>query len=458
MTSGADIRSNIHDIQALLLNGFPKLPFNRYVGLGFNDGPEHLRSFLQYMVALGLPTSVSSFTGKEAVFYGLSAKGLEKLGLEKKVDQRDQFNFNSIYETFPYEFLGDIGSPRARGIIGQKSDSSPNWEWGHGKQAADVFLIHLYKSDIDSNYIFTNLLRATNPQICLDVTGELKANGEGPLGFIEGISNPVIAGSGTVPKYSQDTIAPGEFVLGYSNSVGQLPLSPSVPYDTAYAEELPVLHDDFGLRRDLGKNGSFLVVQQFELDCEVFATGIEDDVAAKIVGRNPSGEALSPVKVTDSVQSQDKNAFGFSQGDLHGYHCPLGSHIRRVNPRDSIGSDPAKSIKMVNQHRILRRGRPYQDSLKKGLMFLCFNAQINRQFEFIQQNWIQNERFAGLSNERDPLFCPVDGTSQVNNHKFTMQGHPIGKPVSVPNFVSMLGGGYFFFPGIIATKFLSRFD
>ena len=85
-------------------------------------------------------------------------------------------------------------------------------------------------------------------------------------------------------------------------------------------------------------------------------------------------------------------------------------------------------------------------------MFLCFNAQLNRQFEFIQQNWIQNTRFHGLRDESDPLL----GTTR----QFTMPGLPVGERVILPKErpVAMLGGGYFFFPGKAALHYLAHLN
>jgi hypothetical protein len=39
----------------------------------------------------------------------------------------------------------------------------------------------------------------------------------------------------------------------------------------------------------------------------------------------------------------------------------------------------------------------------RGLVFAALNANIERQFEFVQQAWITSPNFAGLYDEADPM-------------------------------------------------------
>jgi hypothetical protein len=71
----------------------------------------------------------------------------------------------------------------------------------------------------------------------------------------------------------------------------------------------------------------------------------------------------------------------------------------------------------VRYHRILRRGREYgvclspakaiapaaQDEPESGIHFICLNANILRQFEFLQNAWIASTKFSGMTGESDPL-------------------------------------------------------
>jgi deferrochelatase/peroxidase EfeB len=92
---------------------------------------------------------------------------------------------------------------------------------------------------------------------------------------------------------------------------------------------------------------------------------------------------------------------------------------------------------------------------ERGLHFLCFNASLSRQFEFVQSNWVQNPAFAGLSSDPDPLLganreLPFPATD------FTIQGCPVRRVRGLPRVVETRGGAYFFMPSRRALAFLSR--
>jgi hypothetical protein len=115
---------------------------------------------------------------------------------------------------------------------------------------------------------------------------------------------------------------------------------------------------------------------------------------------------------------QPDNDFLFFDRDRHGHGCPLGSHVRRGNPRDGLAPTPNDKqtlLDAANNHRILRRGRKYgptsqhprkDDGKDRGLLFICLNTDITRQFEFVQQTWMLNPNFAFLYDEVDPLLGP----------------------------------------------------
>lgn len=177
-----------------------------------------------------------------------------------------------------------------------------------------------------------------------------------------------------------------------------------------------------------------------------------------MVGRWPSGAI---------VQAHDKgdhkivnNDFDF-RDDPDGFGCPYGSHIRRANPRGiGLGDNVETSIKVANRHRLLRRGRSYgnfldnprqDDGQKRGLIFICLNANIERQFEIVQHTWINNSKFNGLYDEDDPLI----GSYATQNKNFTIPGQPVRHRISnFQQFVNVRGGGYFFLPGLEALQML----
>ncbi|MGH7948252.1 MAG: Dyp-type peroxidase, partial [Candidatus Binataceae bacterium] len=155
--------------------------------------------------------------------------------------------------------------------------------------------------------------------------------------------------------------------------------------------------------------------------------------------------------------------FLYTPTDAEGLACPIGSHIRRANPRDSLPLSPSKSLGLSSHHRIIRRGRKYcepgegstNDNPKsnKGLYFVAINADLRRQFEFIQQTWINNPTFHGLDDDKDPIVGDNDGRGE-----FTIQAKPVDKRIcGLRRFVTVRGGGYFFLPGIKALKFLANY-
>jgi deferrochelatase/peroxidase EfeB len=148
------------------------------------------------------------------------------------------------------------------------------------------------------------------------------------------------------------------------------------------------------------------------------------------------------------------NDFLFGTEDPQGLRCPFGAHIRRANPRDSLSPGAQTQIDISNRHRILRVGRFYvpEGDEKPGLMFMCLNGDIERQFEFVQQTWLGSPTFHGLAGERDPITsnpegCPVGYTIP------TADGPVRLAPIS--RFVTPRGGGYFFLPGKQLVEFLS---
>ncbi|WP_404334805.1 hypothetical protein AB2M62_14340 [Sphingomonas sp. MMS12-HWE2-04] len=153
------------------------------------------------------------------------------------------------------------------------------------------------------------------------------------------------------------------------------------------------------------------------------------------------------------------NAFGFYDRDRHGMGCPMGSHVRRANPRDGLAPTPGDKqtlLDAANNHRILRRGRKYgptiadprvDDGKERGLLFIALNTDITRQFEFIQQTWLLNPNFAFLYDETDPLLGPKGG--------FTLPEKPLRRIIEVDTFVQMAGGEYFFLPSMPALNYLA---
>jgi Dyp-type peroxidase family len=172
-------------------------------------------------------------------------------------------------------------------------------------------------------------------------------------------------------------------------------------------------------------------------------------LAAKLVGRRRDGTPL--------VDHKGINDFTYA-GDPDGLACPLGAHIRRANPRDDRAFFDGR---LTNRHRIVRRGRTYgqplppgvteDDGADRGLVFICFNADIWRQFETIQALWIDDGDPFGLGRDKDFLVGEPHGT----DGKMTIQGHPPFFIKPQPRFVTMRGGEYLFRPSMTGLRFLA---
>ncbi|HEX5657141.1 MAG TPA: hypothetical protein VFX59_08090 [Polyangiales bacterium] len=227
---------------------------------------------------------------------------------------------------------------------------------------------------------------------------------------------------------------------------------------------------------DLVRNGSYLVLRQLEQDVFGFWKGLaqatesraqRDWLAAKLVGRWPSGAPLSLAPERDRPDLADVDDFGYAH-DREGLRCPLGAHVRRANPRDAqLSDDPALATRMARQHRILRRSRPYgaplhasfdvdallargDDGVARGLMFGCFNADPSRQFELIQEAWLHNPCFAHLRDEVDPLLRVGEPGS------FTVQARPRPQHFhGLARAVTVRGAAYLFLPSVPALRFLA---
>jgi deferrochelatase/peroxidase EfeB len=89
---------------------------------------------------------------------------------------------------------------------------------------------------------------------------------------------------------------------------------------------------------------------------------------------------------------------------------------------------------------------------------MCLNANIQRQFEFVQSAWITGNRFDGLHDESDPLLGnrrPGPGATPSDGFSMPQPNGPTRRLSAVPQFVTVTGGAYFFLPGIRALRFLA---
>jgi Dyp-type peroxidase family len=465
---------DLNDIQGMVLRGYGNLPNGLFLTLSFSstDTPNQwLQDILPDI------TFAAHRPRDSAVQVGFTASGLSRLGLSD-----DDLN------GFSLEFRGGMIQPWKSRFLGDYGASAPeHWLWGGPTTPTLDAILLLYALSPETLAAVEKKQAAAASRRSITIGLRLPTlrlpNHREHFGFHDGLSQPRILGyhRSDVPN---NLIAPGEFLLGYSNEYDAWPLSPAVDAPPA---ALPRHPENPGLG-DLGANGSYLVFRQLEQDVSAFWKFVKDNahsladssttedpvkLAAKMVGRWPSGTPLVLCPMRDDP-NQITNDFSYDQ-DPNGFRCPTGSHIRRSNPRGALRPDAgsASAIRLARRRRILRRGRPYgeplaasmrpedlmaaaSDDSPRGLHFICLNANIRRQFEFIQQTWVNNPRFNGLLNDPDPLLGNVDSEETPATRMFTMQGSPVRRRiVGVPQFVKVRGGAYLFLPGHRAIAWLA---
>jgi Dyp-type peroxidase family len=289
----------------------------------------------------------------------------------------------------------------------------------------------------------------------------------------------------------QNHISAGEFLMGYRNEYDVFPDSPLVTEKQGNSNLLP--EDAAGTgHKDLGRNGTYMVMRQLQQDVAAFWTFMNErsknadgtlnekesrKLAAKMMGRWPSGAPIvkwpdeDPVLLypnEDPSKFIDDDNFLFHDTDPDGLKCPFGSHLRRANPRDSFeDNDTKESLRLTRRHRIIRRarlyGEPYQGSPSNftpegevGLLFTCFNADISRQFEFIQYTWANYPKFKQLYNDPDPIIGVRENPPPGTLQNFTIPQEPVSRHITgLQRFVTVKGGAYFFFPSITAIRYLA---
>ena len=454
------------DIQGMLNSGFGWLTDSRFWLLTIRDGHEdRARAWLAELARSGLlVTAKRVLKGKEkssiheAVAIAFSFSGLAKLGLRETGSH-----------PFPTPFRSGMGSALRESLL--RDIPRQQWRWSDVDGCTSRQTVHVVVANWRLPGAKPQMPSPDPDAFCSITTVENRPGSfkDGklyePFGFRDGVAQPVIRGlrqeDGDSPKrvrqeagalYEDRVIAPGEFVVGYRNEYDQLTYCPDVEHWTEFGRAThPGGH--FTL------NGSYLAVRQIQQDVEAFkaleaASG--EAICEKLMGRSKNGLPLSwEGDRSKPVSDSRADAFRYQVEDANGFMCPKGAHIRRMNPRDSMGVDVQSGIRSSKLHRLLRRGRPYldetedRDNPRQGLFFIACNADLERQFEFIHQRWMRNFRFANLHHEDDA----VVGSPELPK-TFTIPGLPSGDEVSLAALTQTLGGGYFFLPGIKALEFI----
>jgi deferrochelatase/peroxidase EfeB len=494
------------EVPTLVLGGLRRLRFGRCLLLKLCSDTGANKDWLRRIdphIGYG-----DTLLARSVVVVAFSASGLRKLGLTDRQ-----------ITTFPVSFQqGSAADWRARAMGDVGASAPENWIWGtSGHEADAVMLVYAVDEPILSTLAasrteeFAEVGIKVTYQIEFEPVPERPLQVVEPFGFVDGVSDPVIRGIGrwASDEDSNHLVEAGEIVLGYPDNSGFLPASPTIAAGDDPLNILPAVapdparepldtaaqRPDFAVPqptgpRDLGFNGSFLVVRHLEQDTDAFTgylndtaaqiaadprlpskelvpadnwkTPIQDWIAAKMVGRWYDGSSLvrhphrpASVRAGKEAAERPDNDFLFGAEDPTGLRCPFGAHIRRANPRDNLIPNLPQQLAIINRHRILRVGRPYkpQNGLSKpGLVFMCLNADIERQFEFLQQIWILGRSFQALENEVDAVIGHGGASGMLTIP--TVKG-PL-RLKGMKDFVTVRGSGYFFLPGQRALRFLAQ--
>jgi len=237
--------------------------------------------------------------------------------------------------------------------------------------------------------------------------------------------------------------------------------------------------------RELGLNGSFAVFKMIRTDVvgfENFLQSKKDQIdpellAAKMCGRWRNGVPLALSPETDSppggISPEKLNHFEYvnadGSGDPRGLLCPVGAHVRRVNPRGQPITGQGHPGGSNNTHRLIRRGIPYgpvydptqlYDGIERGLLGYFINSNIENQYEFVLSRWVNESEFAGAVRLHPKSKDPLIGTQDPAESIFVIpqaDGAPPIRITGLSSFITTRGAAYCFLPSITAIKFISGF-
>jgi Dyp-type peroxidase family len=497
------------DVQGIVRFGFAKMTEAVYLLLNVRN-PDAARTWLaQAPVTNALERNPVPSTALQLAF---TRQGLEALEVP-----------DPVIAGFSAEFLsgmaGDANRSRRLGDTGANSPSA--WEWGGGGRVPHAIAM-LFAEPGQLNGWLRSIMGAWFEEGFQEI-GRLTTSdlgGREHFGFIDGISQPQIDWSGarTVPINGNqlaygNVVCLGEFLLGYPNEYNRYTDRPLLDRNGKAAGDLPDAGDQ-PAKKDLGRNGTYVVIRQLKQDVRAFWQYVDEatrslhekgyGIAETMLGRRIEDGAplapLSPAAIagvgtagSEAKREADARLNQFNYGaDAEGTHCPFGAHVRRGNPRTAdlpgnpsgilselihvlgfgetnLHEDLASSARF---HRLLRRGREYGPGLspgeamqpgphndaERGLHFMALSANIERQFEFVQNAWMARTKFDGVTEESDPLLGnrePVQGCPFTNTFSVPQDGKVRKRLMEMPQFVTVRGGAYFFMPGLRALRYLA---
>ncbi|MFZ1134156.1 MAG: hypothetical protein WAN69_04385 [Candidatus Korobacteraceae bacterium] len=397
---------------------------------------------------------------------GITWPGMLALEIRDKVDELSFASFGSF-------IAGAAGQAQ---FVGDTGPSAPeNWIGGFGKGSDHVLLtLHALSSEAMTTYsdrlsalfaeggAFTEICRVDGNAWLEMVDGNPVPSAKVPFGYTDGISMTTIRGGPErYPADHQEPCEPWLFVL----------------LDEAESYLVPEPHE-------LGLNGSFAVFKMIKTDVVGFENFLQSNkdkidpelLAAKICGRWRNGVPLALSPDTDSppggIPPDQLNNYEYvnadGSGDPEGLRCPVGAHMRRINPRGQPVIGQGNPGGSNNNHRLIRRGLPYgpnydpkqpYDGIERGLMGYFISSDIEDQYEFVLKEWVNGAAFAGQVRLDPKSKDPMIGTQDPAESIFVIpqaNGAPPIKVTGFSSFVTTKAAAYCFLPSITAIKFISN--
>jgi len=452
-----DHELDLADIQGNILRAYA-FPHARFVHVSLESATAG-RTFLENILPLVTSAEIWPDQKPSATLnVAISASGLRVLAVPQ-----------GTLSTFPDEFMQGMNDRAV--VLGDIDESSPEkWDevW---KSDVDV-LISLYaqtEAGREQHYSqIKTLAEECGVRLCsYQDANKLRIDGQfcdkEHFGFKDGIGQPEFkhshsrhtAGDGKFAKHGGwEPLETGDFLIGYGNEAKEIEAYPQ-----------PIL---------FSKNGTYLVYRKLEQDVSGFREytkqqgekypGGEEKLKAKFLGRWSDGTplALSPDKPDPSISGSADKINDFRYGDdPEGLKCPIGAHCRRANPRDALKFKD----NMTDRRRIIRRGISYGDYMandgsnaneERGLVFIALNANISRQFEFVQQQWMNYGNDFKQGEESDPVVGNHAASQRYVIPGDSNKGEEPFVCTEMKTFVRLRGGGYFFVPSITALRLLAN--
>ena len=437
---------DLDDIQSGALHERPSPYVGSYLLVRIDDrasGRELVRRLLP-LVDSGRP---SSDPDRDAwITVAFTYEGLKALGVPQ-----------DSLDSFAPEFRQGMAARAAE--LGDVGESGPdNWEQPLGSGDVHIAIAAISPDAARLEAVLERARRARHEVPGVELIWRQDCyqlpNGRTSFGFKDGIGQPAIEGSGIPPTNPKERpLKAGEIILGYPDETGEL--SPMPTPDV------------------LGRNGTYIVFRKLHTRVAAYrqylrerASSREEEarLGAKMLGRWQSGAPLALTPESDDEElgaDPGRNNDFLYADDPRGFKCPAGSHARRANPRDALDHEGGVNARL---HRMIRRGTSYgpmlpegvldDDGEDRGIIFVFAGAHLDRQFEFVKTQWLNDGIFIGAPAEKDPMVGANDGSGT-----FTIPQQPIRRRLTeVPPFVVTRGGEYCFAPGLQALRWLAELD